>query len=79
MNKKMIQSYVYHGDKCFFVSTIDRELSSETMVWAYDYAKSERGNFEGQAEGAEGSIRTHLMMCERLHKIGRTDEPDDGA
>lgn len=88
MSKKLIQSYVWHGDKCFFVSTIDRESSAalayggmyaETMVWAYDYAKGERGNFKGQAEGVEGSIRTHLMMCERLHKIGCTDEPDDGA
>ena len=43
---RIIKTYVWHGDKCFFVSTINRESSAailpalrynETMVWEYNW------------------------------------------
>lgn len=55
-------------------------MYAETMVWAYDYDKRLRGDIEGQADGAKGSIREHMRMCELFHKFGSADEPkeDDG-
>lgn len=84
-NKKLMQSYVWHQEKCFFVSTIDRESSAvmayggtyaETMVWEYDYEKRECGDLVGQTEGAAGSIQAHLRMCDRLHRTGRCEEDE---
>jgi hypothetical protein len=69
MSDKVMQSYVWHDGKCFFVSTIDRQSSAalsqggtyaETLVWDYDYEKRERGALVGQGEGATGSI---LRTC----------------
>jgi hypothetical protein len=79
MGNKLIQSYVWHDDKCFFVSTINRESSAalaygkiyaETMIWEYDYDKRERGELIGQDEDVENSIETHNEVCREIHKNG---------
>ena len=49
-DNRIIKTYVWHGDKCFFVSTIERESSAmegprrynETIVWKCEWEKGER-------------------------------------
>lgn len=85
MSKKLIQSYVYCSDKCFFVSTINRESSSmlgpgeyaETMVWLWDEQTKERGKFIGQDEGSRDSIVTHNRICKRLSETGKFEEDEE--
>ena len=81
MNNQIMQSYVHHGDKVFFVSTINRESSSmfggtyaETMVWEWDPETRERGAFVGQGEGSSDSIYTHQAFCKQLHETGALNE-----
>ncbi|MNR08095.1 hypothetical protein D3C85_1242370 [compost metagenome] len=87
MNKKLIQTYVYFEDKCYFVSTIDRESSSmyggryaETMVWEIDPKTNERMGFLYQDEDYEGNIRTHNNVCNMIFNEGefwnKLDEDD---
>lgn len=83
----VISSYVHHGDKCFFVSTIERDSSAmlsyamrynETMVWPYNYEKRERlEGFIAQEEDTKGSIQKHNEICGQLHTLGFIPEPAD--
>lgn len=86
MHNKVMQSYVWHEGKCFFVSTINRESSAvyaygatyaETMVWEYDYEKRVRGTLIGQGEGLTGSVHTHLAMCKQLAESGKFVSDED--
>jgi hypothetical protein len=78
MNKAIIQSYVHHREKCFFVSTIERTSSAalnpcrynETLVWDWDAATRERGEMVHQGEDTAGSIANHLETCDALHSSG---------
>jgi len=78
---KVIQSYVWHGDKCFFVSTINRALSAymcdgmytETMAWTLDEENKINEQF-GMASGPLGSIFQHIEMCKQLHETGTIEE-----
>ncbi len=81
-DERQIKSYVWHGTKCFFVSTILRESSAmggpthynETVVWPYDWEKREcRHNSIYQDGDTAGSIRQHLKVCERIHHTGNPD------
>lgn len=69
------KSYVWCKDKCFFVSTIERDYSGaamgtvrgqETIVWEYDWAKSERGSMLG----VFGSVQDHQQICRGLISDG---------
>lgn len=81
-DQKLIKSYVWFGDECFYVSTINRDSSAmtgprrfaETIVWKW--AKNEREEMVYMDEGAEDSIRTHLDLCLRIHLTGRAEESD---
>lgn len=86
MNKTIIQSYVPHGDKWFFVSTINRESSAalaygntyaETMVWEFDFVTKERGRIVWQAEEKANSLVGHYKVCERLYETGICEVDDD--
>ena len=86
MEDSIVQSYVWHGDKGFFVSTINRPSSAaaaygrvyaETMVWEWDAKTRERGVIVGQDEAGEDSIRSHLAMVKRLHETGQCELPDE--
>lgn len=86
MSDKLIQSYVWHGDKAFFVSTINRVTSAalaqgmiyaETMVWEWDAKTRERGKRIGQDEDTRDSIHTHIAVCERLQKTGKCEIEDE--
>ena len=83
-DERLIKSYVWHDGKCYFVSTIDRDSSSEqggrfseTMVWAFDWEKNERGKHILFSEGgSEGFIGRHLKLCQRIFDTG-TFEDDE--
>lgn len=78
-SKTVIQSYVHHGNKGFFlVSTIDRSSSAalcpgrynETMVWEFDFKTKERGSILHQDGDALGSLKQHFAICEQLFNNG---------
>lgn len=79
-----LKSYVWHGDQCFFVSTIERDSSAcveppalrflETMIWEFDWDASEKGELLYQ-NGSQ-SLQQHLHLCETLHRTGELPEED---
>lgn len=82
-DQRQIKSCVWHGLKCYFVSTILRESSAcggpthynETMVWPYDWEKAERGaNFIFQDGTEAGSIGLHNRVCERIYHTGNPED-----
>lgn len=79
---RIMKSYVWHADKCFFVSTIDRDFSamispaprfSETIVWEFDWDKDERTNLIHTDGHISGSITKHLLICQQLHDMGTVE------
>lgn len=81
----LIQTYVWHEGKAFFVSTINRASSAaaaygmtyaETMVWAWNPETRKTERMLGQDEDCHGSIRTHQMIVERLHRTGLVEIPE---
>lgn len=69
-DRRVWKSYVWHNDKCFFVSTIERTYDTyagetrgcETLVWEYDHDIGERG----QQIGHMGGIEDHQRICRCL-------------
>lgn len=83
MTNQLACSYIYRGEDCFFVSTINRESSAllapesiyaETMAWRFDPISKTRGELLGQGEAPSDSISMHNLICERLFKAGHLDE-----
>lgn len=80
---RQIKSYVWHGDKCFFVSTIERDSSAateppprrfnETLVWEYDWDSAERGMMLHQEGDGCSRITIHLEVCQQLYRNGTYD------
>ena len=74
----VIQSYVWHDGKCYFVSTIERNSSArlgprrfnETIVWDYDWASALRGDMRHMDEAMVGSIFAHNKVCNAIHEKG---------
>ena len=73
----MICTYVDHGGKRYFVSTINRDSSScephryaETIVWEWDEKKKERGDIVMQGSALENSIFRHQKIVEQIHANG---------
>ena len=79
-NKKIWQSYVWHGEKSFFVSTISRDFDThegvmrgeETLTWEYDWEKHKRGKLIGQS----GGILDHQATCRSIIEFGKILEED---
>lgn len=78
-NDRVIKTYVWHGEKCFFVSTIERNSSAaaapgtrynETIVWEFDWEKNERRLMVFQTSCAPGSIVAHQRTVEAIHDVG---------
>lgn len=74
-NTPLWKSYVWHKEKCFFVSTIERTYDLlqgsvrglETIVWEYDWDKAERGKMIDQSGGIKDHIRTcHCLIAEGI-------------
>lgn len=86
-DERVIKSYVWHDEDCFFVSTINRDSSAmgeygqryaETIVWHFDWEKNERLNIAGHGESCgEGSIRGHMITCDRLRQTGSPYAPEE--
>ena len=78
MNDKIIQSYVWHNGKRYFVSTIERDSSAieyphrynETIVWEWDDLESARGEILLMDEDIRGSIKKHMDICNNIHNNG---------
>ncbi len=83
-DKPLAKSYALHRDKCFFISTINRDSSAmdgpsryaETMVWEYNYETSERGKMVFMDDGSEGSIRTHIKTLQQFCEHGKPPKED---
>lgn len=81
-DERVMKSYVWHGDQCFFVSTIERTSSAaadpsrfnETMVWTYDWDKRERGGVVHQDADSKGSIRIHMKVCQDFFTHGKGND-----
>lgn len=82
-NTVIITSYVFFEDKCFYVSTIERDTSAvaaygmhynETIVWEFDVVKHMMGKMLYQDEDMRGSIRVHQKMCKELYETGKIQE-----
>ena len=79
-NEKVWQSYVWHEDKCFFVSTIERDYDTgqgrirgeETMVWEYDHKNRKRGEWIWQG----GGVVDHKNVCHALVADGKIPDED---
>lgn len=75
---EIAKTYVWHGARCFFVSTINRDSSAqmdvsryaETMVWEYDYRAVVRGKCIFQGDAAKDSIFLHQKTVENLYHKG---------
>lgn len=78
-NDRVVKTYVWHGEECFFVSTVERDSSAiegasrfnETLVWEFKWDKNERGRIIFQAEAPVGSIATHQRTVDAIHEVGR--------
>lgn len=77
---RIIKTYIWHLDKCFFVSTIERTSSAlndpgprynETMVWEWDWNSNTRGDLLGQFECRKGSIQKHQDVVGALFTQGK--------
>lgn len=75
------KSYVWHENKCWFVSTIERDYETyegihrgqETIAWEYDWETSKRGKMVGQG----GHICDHQAICRCLINWGEIPDEDD--
>jgi hypothetical protein len=80
MNKAIWQSYVYYGEKCFFVSTVNRVYDTcvgsvrgdETLVWEYNPVTKEQGELIYQVEG----VPAHQAICRCLINTGEIPDRD---
>ena len=84
-DKRILKTYVWHGEQCFFVSTIERDSSAsgyldrynETIVWSYDWASAARDeHFIFQGASVRGSIALHQRVVQYLFDNG-TPPPQD--
>lgn len=80
-NKPIWKSFVWHKDKCFFVSTIERDYDVfyettrgfETFVWEYDWEAQERGELVHQGGGLLG----HQAICRCIITEGQMPDEDN--
>jgi hypothetical protein len=83
-NVRKLKSYVWHGEQCFFVSTIERDSSAaseppprrfhETIVWEYDWETTERGEMVAQ-DGSHSGLK-HFEICKQIYLHGKYDDDD---
>jgi hypothetical protein len=80
-NKRIWKSYVWHGDRCYFVSTIERTYETysgslrgqETLVWEYDWDKAERGALVHQGN----DVCDHARICRCIIAEGIMPDEDN--
>jgi len=78
-NTRVVKTYVWHGDRCWLVSTIERSSSAEgredcrfneTIVWEYDWEKRERGEQVHCDSTIRDSICLHQQIVEAFYETG---------
>lgn len=83
LDKTLAQTHVWHGEKAFYVSTINRQSSAifyysriyaETLVWEWNPETRQRGDLIGQDEHCEDSLFAHQRMVQRLFDTGKCEE-----
>ena len=74
-DKRLLKSYVWHGDECFFVSTIERDATgvriTETIAWEYDYPLRARRKQVAEVGGRGDGFIQHLSVCRELFETGK--------
>lgn len=73
-DKRVIQSFVWYIDKCFLVSTIERDSSAaigpvrynETIVWKYHFDDARRGEMIYVTGDRSGCLSRHFSICQEL-------------
>ena len=82
---RVLKTYVWHGEQCYFVSTIIRDSSAfvspppryaETIAWEFDWSKNVRGNLLAM-DGDGEAFTQHMRMCERIYKTGKAENTED--
>ncbi len=78
-----LKSYVWHKDKCFFVSTIERDSSAtveppvpryhETLAWVWYWDTKKRGVIVAQ-DGSGEAFEQHYQICKQLFIHGEVME-----
>lgn len=77
-DERRLKTYVWHGDKCYFVSTIMRDSScyegprriSETMTWEFNWETNERGEWVDQCGGGD-ALAQHMQVVEDFYRYGK--------
>ena len=81
-NKRLLKSIVWHGEQCFYVSTIERDYDgwsgetirlNETIVWEFDWLTQNRGCLI-HSDGGGGACVQHCAVVERLFKTGKPEK-----
>lgn len=78
MNETVIQTYVWHKDRRYFISTIERDCSAvsvqtrynETIVWDWPAGQEKRGALIFIDEDMAGSIANHVRICNLIYNHG---------
>jgi len=78
----LAQTYVNYKNSWFYVSTINRESSSqlspgiysETIVWTYNLESRKREDMIYQGGYVEDSIKHHQQIVNELFETGQIDE-----
>lgn len=82
-DKTLVQTYVWHGDKVFFVSTINRVSSaalangatySETLVWDCGANAGDKRRLIGSDSHLTDSIYAHQRMVQRIFDTGSCEK-----
>ena len=83
-DKRVVKTYVWHGQKCYFVSTIERDSSAypspafrfnESVVWEFDWdaiARNEDGRGRQVYDSGDGrySLDEHFRIVLHLSRRG---------
>ena len=77
---RKLKSYVWHGEQCFFVSTLERDSSAlvappplrfnETIAWQYYWDTRERGDVVAQVANGP-AFAQHTEVCRQLFADGK--------
>lgn len=78
MDRRLVQTYIRHRDKLFFVSTINRESSAqlmpgdyaETMAWEIDKDDLTRRSTLAHEGDVQDSIDKHFEIVSALYEKG---------
>lgn len=82
-DSRVIRSYIRRKNQCFLVLTEECDSSdrsnsipayNKTLVWKYDFAKMELGDFLGTYLDLKGSLNIHFITCVNLYKEGKPSE-----